>query len=282
MMHTGIHKFKSDFCFNLQNKANLLTISKHFVLLTNWVYHKIRLKMDELHRYYLIWEDICMAWCNKREVPKSKKAKWLFIILTAFLFLPASYFIYMEEQGNFHPITPGEAYRSAQLDQDELRHYMRKHNIKSIINLRGERTTGSWYREELSVCKEFGCRHYDLSLPPDQRPSRQQIKKLLYLFETAPRPVLLHCKAGADRTGLAAALWKVTVDREPKALARKQLSLRFGHFPIGPTSVLDDFFKRWQPGQILRPIEPVGSRPFVLLKKVSGGKGTGHEITHRG
>ena len=49
---------------------------------------------------------------------------------------------------------------------------------------------------------------------------------------------------------LAAALWKVYVDGEPKALARKQLSLRFGHFPIGPTSALDDFFKRWQPGQI--------------------------------
>jgi hypothetical protein len=28
------------------------------------------------------------------------------------------------------------------------------------------------------------------------------------------------------------------------------LSLRFGHFPIGPTSALDDFFKKWQPGQI--------------------------------
>ena len=40
------------------------------------------------------------------------------------------------------------------------------------------------------------------------------------------------------------------VDREPKMLARKQLSLRFGHFPIGSTSALDDFFKRWQPGQI--------------------------------
>jgi protein tyrosine/serine phosphatase len=178
------------------------------------------------------------------------KAKWLFIILTAVLFLPASYFIYMEEQGNFHAITPGEAYRSAQLDQDELRHYIRKYNIKSIINFRGKRTGRSWYREELNVCKEFDCRHYHLSLPTDKSPSRQQVKKLLYLFETAPRPVLLHCKAGADRTGLAAALWKATVDREPKALAQKQLSLRFDHFPFGPTSALDDFFKRWQPGQI--------------------------------
>ena len=175
---------------------------------------------------------------------------WIFIFLTVVLFLPASYFIYMEEQGNFHPITPGEAYRSAQLDQDKLRHYIRKYHIKSNFNLRGKRTAGSWQREELSVGKECGCRHYDLSLPPDQSPSRQQINKLLYLFETAPRPILLHCEAGADRTGLAAALWKVTVDKEPEALARKQMSLRFGHFPLGSTSALDDFFKRWQPRQI--------------------------------
>jgi len=250
MMHIGIKKFKSDFGFSLQNKANWSTMLRHLVLLTNWVCHKIRLKKDALHRCYLIWEDICMAWFSRKKVSKSKNAKWLFTILTAVLFLPASYFIYMEDHGNFHPITPGEAYRSAQLDEDELRHHMRRYNIKSIINLRGEITAGSWYQQELSVCKEFGCRHYDLSLPPDNRPSRQQIKKLLYLFETAPRPVLLHCKAGADRTGLAAALWKVYVDREPKALARKQLSLRFGHLPLGPTSALDDFFKRWQPRQI--------------------------------
>ena len=57
---------------------------------------------------------------------------------------------------------------------------------------------------------------------------------------------------------------------------------RAGQFPIGPTSALDDFFKRWQPGQIWHIIEPIGGKQFVLLQKVSGGKGTGHEITHRG
>ena len=32
--------------------------------------------------------------------------------------------------------------------------------------------------------------------------------------------------------------------------AQKQLSLRYGHFPIGQTSVLDDFFKEWDPSQV--------------------------------
>ena len=190
-----------------------------------------------------------MKWFVGRQISKFKKAKWLFLILTAVLFLPASYFIYMEEQGNFHAITPGEAYRSAQLDADELKHYIRKFNIKSIINLRGKRTGHSWYQEELDTCRQFGCRHYDLSIPADRSPSPRQVKEMLRLFENAPRPVLFHCRAGADRTGLAAALWKVTVDGKPKVLARRQLSLRFGHFPIGPTAALDDFFKKWQPAR---------------------------------
>lgn len=191
-----------------------------------------------------------MEWFVSSQISKTKKAKWIFFILSAVLFLPASYFIYMEEQGNFHAITPGEAYRSAQLDSDELRHYIRKYNIKSIINLRGKRRGRRWYREELRVSKQLNCRHYDLSIPADKSPSSAQVKKLLQLFATAPRPILLHCKAGADRAGLAGALWKAVVNGEPKAMAGKQLSLRFGHFPIGPTSALDEFFKKWQPGQI--------------------------------
>jgi undecaprenyl-diphosphatase len=62
-----------------------------------------------------------------------------------------------------------------------------------------------------------------------------------------PRPVLIHCKQGADRTGLVAAMWKVIVDKEPKSEARKQLSPIFFHFPICRTASLDRFFKKWQP-----------------------------------
>jgi protein tyrosine phosphatase (PTP) superfamily phosphohydrolase (DUF442 family) len=249
-MHSWHINFKLASGSNVRNLTTLLSAAEHLGYLTNRIYSKIRLKLEEWRRYYLIWEDICMGWFAEREISKSKKAKWIFIVLTAVLFLPASYFIYMEEQGNFHAITPGEAYRSAQLDGDELQHYIRKFNIKSIINLRGKRTGRSWYQEELLVSKHFNCRHYDLSIPPDKSPSPEQVKKLLQLFATAPRPILLHCKAGADRTGLAAALWKAVVNGEPKTLANKQLSLRFGHFPIGPTSALDDFFKKWQPEQI--------------------------------
>ena len=57
--------------------------------------------------------------------------------------------------------------------------------------------------------------------------------------------VLIHCKAGADRAGLAAALWKMAIDGAPKSEARRHLSIRYGHMPLGPTQALDAFLENW-------------------------------------
>ena len=62
---------------------------------------------------------------------------------------------YVKEQGNFHPITPGEAYRSAQLDKDELEYYIRKFGIQSILNVRGKKNGESWYMEEIETCRNM-------------------------------------------------------------------------------------------------------------------------------
>ncbi|MFW5489973.1 MAG: tyrosine-protein phosphatase [Desulfovibrio sp.] len=157
---------------------------------------------------------------------------------------------YLEEQGNFHAITAGEAYRSAQLDRDELTHYARKYRIRSIINLRGHRPKEAWYCEETATARELGIRHFDFGgIGATRAPSPRQMRELLELFAMAPRPVLLYCQAGADRSGLAAALWKTTIDGTPASKARRQLSLRYGHMPVGPTTVLDDFFDHWNPAE---------------------------------
>jgi len=159
--------------------------------------------------------------------------------------LGAAYCWYMGEQGNFHPITPGEAYRSAQMDPDELRYYIDKFKIRSVINLRGKNPGASWYRKEIATCRKLGTRHYDLGLSADNPPKPQAVRELLRIFRKAQRPVLIHCQGGADRSGLAAALWKMVIDGSPKALAREQLSIRFGHLPFGPTHVLDVYLDKW-------------------------------------
>ena len=190
-----------------------------------------------------------MTWMKTKGVRIPRKLKWATSVAIIILFLAAAYFIYMEEQGNFQVISPGQAYRSARLDRDELEYYIPKHHIKSILNLAGKKSSDHHYRDEIEVCRELNIVHYDLRLPADRKPSSQKIDRLITILKTAPRPVLIHCKAGADRTGLAAAMWKVIVDKEPKSRAKKQLSIRFGHIPIGPTTVMDKFFAEWQTQQ---------------------------------
>jgi undecaprenyl-diphosphatase len=180
---------------------------------------------------------------GKRKMTLKKK---IAISVSAFLLLvSAGYFLYVEEQGNFHPITHGEAYRSAQLDRDEFEYYIKKYSIKSIVNLRGRNPDASWYKEEKIVSAENNIEHYDISLSASREPSEDNVRELISIFQNAPRPVLIHCQAGADRSGLAAAMWKVVVDNESKSQAEKQLSIVFGHIPIGKTTAMDRFFENW-------------------------------------
>jgi protein tyrosine/serine phosphatase len=169
------------------------------------------------------------------------------VTLVLLMLSAAGVFLYVEEQGNFHAITHGEAYRSGQLDRDELEYYISTYNIRSIINLRGEHPDELWYIEEKEVSAQHNAKHYDVSLSSTREPYEENIRQLIDIFKNAPRPVLIHCQAGADRSGLASAMWKVIIDKEPKSEAQKQLSIFFGHFPIGKTSAMDRFFQSWNP-----------------------------------
>jgi protein tyrosine/serine phosphatase len=178
----------------------------------------------------------------------TRKYKISGLSLLFLLLLWAGYSLYMNEQGNFHTITRGEAYRSAQLDTDEWEYYIRKYDIKSIVNLRGKNPEAPWYKEEMKISAEHHIEHFDIPLSATREPALKYINELVAIFRTAPRPVLIHCLAGADRSGLAAAIWKLKIDRESRVEADRQLSLLYGHLPIGPDTAMDSFFQKYSIG----------------------------------
>lgn len=179
----------------------------------------------------------------------SRRFKLIFfkIIPLSLFLLSIGYIVYFQKQGNFHTITPGEAYRSAQLNRHILEDYIKKYNIKSILNLRSDNVDTAWYKEEAKVCKDNSIAYYSVPLSAVREPTDREIAAVVEVFKSAPRPILIHCKGGADRSGLVAAMWKVIVDKEPKSEAKKQLSPLFFHFAIGRTAAMDKFFKKWQP-----------------------------------
>jgi len=142
-------------------------------------------------------------------------------------------------KGNFHVITENQAYRSRQLDKKLLTYYINKYDIKAIINLRGAEPGKDWYDDELDVCSTYGIKHYDLDMAMDREPTDEQIKTLIDFFKTAPRPVFIHCLGGSDRTGLAATLWKIVMDKQDKKKAAKHMLFFYGHMPFGKARPLD-------------------------------------------
>ncbi|MGB3539088.1 MAG: tyrosine-protein phosphatase [Mesorhizobium sp.] len=150
---------------------------------------------------------------------------------------------------NFHAIVTNEAYRSGQPSPDQIRAYREKYRIASIINLRGAQPGSDWYDAEVQTAKELGIRHFDFSMSPRQELTPEQSRALIAMMRSAPKPVLIHCRAGSDRTGLAAALYMAAVAGINEETSESQLSIRFGHFAvpiIGPYA-MDQTFEAMEP-----------------------------------
>ena len=110
---------------------------------------------------------------------------------------------------NIHEVEKGKLYRSGQLSLQQFKKYIQKWGIKTIINLRGESYGESWYHDELLISDYLGVEHHDISMSASRLPHRDDLIKLLDIFETAERPILVHCKGGADRTGEAVAIYMI-------------------------------------------------------------------------
>ena len=141
---------------------------------------------------------------------------------------------------NLAPVVPGKLYRSNHPTPWRLAATQKQLGLKTLLNLRGHRKCGS---DALSrdAAARLGLDHVDAPLESRGAPHRDRILRLAGLFETMQYPVLMHCKSGADRAGLAAGLY-IMLNGGTTAEALRQLSWRFGHFNRSRTGILDAFF----------------------------------------
>ena len=174
----------------------------------------------------------------------NRGVKYLLVFLLFFVLLWASY-LYL--YGNFHKVDKG-VYRSAQLFSFNLPYYLEKHQIKSILNLRKirkEKNT-SWYKDEVTIAKEMGVVRYDYPIADREEASIEQMDKIVEILKKAPKPLLIHCKAGADRTSLASALYLYAVKNDKDA--ERAISIKYGHFPWfgSKTGAMDRSFEKYK------------------------------------
>lgn len=155
----------------------------------------------------------------------------LVILLTGLLSAPSSCWLYQQGLGNFHEVSAGQVYRSRQLSEKEMAYYVKRYRIKSILNLRGSNQAAAWYQEELNVASRLGVRHYDYGISANHEVDSLTIEKIVSVLHAAPKPVLIHCHFGADRTGLVAAVYLYAMEGRTFQQASEQLSVFYGHFP---------------------------------------------------
>lgn len=143
---------------------------------------------------------------------------------------------------NTHEIAPG-VWRSYQPSPVRLEKWARR-GVKTVINLRGPKPSAALFLEE-DACARLGLRLENFRVFSREAPSADMLRGARDLFNRIEYPALFHCKSGADRVGLIAALYLFFTGKAPLDKALKQLSLRYGHVKHGKTGVIDSAFARY-------------------------------------
>jgi protein tyrosine phosphatase (PTP) superfamily phosphohydrolase (DUF442 family) len=148
---------------------------------------------------------------------------------------------------NFHSVIPGSVYRSGQLSPGSLEERATRNGILSVINLRGANPGEEWYEMECAVARRQDLKFYDLPVD-SQCPTTLELRELLRVLERCPKPVLIHCQSGIDRSGIVAAICILLLD-ESGSIERAQTHLgwRYGHMPwCDNVSVQEGFVQDYQ------------------------------------
>lgn len=80
------------------------------------------------------------------------------------------------------------------------------------------------------MSKDMGVEHFDIGMSARRLPHREDLLKLIEIYETAERPILIHCRGGADRTGEATAMYMIDfMGKSNKKAMKKAQSIRYFH-----------------------------------------------------
>jgi len=183
--------------------------------------------------------------------------------LTASTVLAAivGYFAWVFAGLNDHAVIPGQVYRCSQPSGWGIDRMVARHGVRTVLNLRGtsqklHEPKSAWYKAEAEATFAADVSQEDITLSAYLLPPPAEIRRAVEVLDRAERPILVHCKQGADRTGLVSALAILLEPGGTMPAARRELWPVYGHFPVGRTVAMDDFLDRyegWLDGQAHAP-----------------------------
>lgn len=137
---------------------------------------------------------------------------------------------------NFAEVAPG-LYRSNHPNHERFKAY-RDMGIKTVLNLRGK-THHSHYYFEVESCEKLGMTLIDIPMSARAVPTPEILLEVMEVLDRLDTPTLMHCKSGADRTGIVSVIYLLHVLNQPVEDARKMLSFKFLHINFTKTGILD-------------------------------------------
>lgn len=153
---------------------------------------------------------------------------------------------------NLHPLN-NDVWRSNQPSPGRIRR-LAKRGFKTIVNLRGPSRWGSYILEK-EACEQAGLIFINHRMYSRRMPTFEELQKTKAVFEQWETPVLFHCKSGADRAGMCAALYQLMIEKRPVEEALQQLSIRYLHVRHSKTGRLDYFLEAYQAFNAEQPID---------------------------
>jgi protein tyrosine/serine phosphatase len=168
------------------------------------------------------------------------KTRLLLFSALAVVLLPLAavggYLGYLQLSGNFHTVIENQLYRSGQPSAAALDDYVHRYGIKTVLNLRGANPKAGWYEEEVAESARLGIAHADFRMSASRELTSAEADKLEAMMRSLPKPLLIHCQAGADRSGLASAIYLSRIGGADFDTAGRQISLYYGHIGVAELS----------------------------------------------
>jgi protein tyrosine phosphatase (PTP) superfamily phosphohydrolase (DUF442 family) len=175
---------------------------------------------------------------------KTRARKIGIAAVTALLLLAVGASLFFLHRGVliFYPreISPG-IYRATQPFEWQLRTWSRAAGLRSVVNLRGPNVNSAWFQKQRRLVDDLGIEQVDLHFETFEYPPLLETRWFLHALDELPRPLLMHCRSGIDRSGWASAI-VLLLDGVPLDEAVRELSWRNAHLCRIETCPLHDFF----------------------------------------
>ncbi len=167
----------------------------------------------------------------------------LAIVVLAALIFGKSYVYDYKINHNLEAITEGKVYKSGVIPPDELPEYIKKYNIKSVVDLRfpgtGDDVNNPEIPAELTAEKEAiakipGVNYFNNG--SDQVPAKKNLDYFFKIMDNPDNyPVLIHCYHGVGRAEIYSAIYRIEYENwdRDKARTSTRFLTKWSAFDLG-------------------------------------------------